>query len=139
MFTDPDPEKFVLNKTVAENEVTSEEDRYRRKGRRTRKRNTVEFPTADIEVFVVVDKETVAIHGNASIEEYVLTMMNMVRLILFSNRPFSCCIHAITSIFSKSQSVVVSQFQGTVLPVLQLLSPYSRHPGGINCTIVLGV
>ncbi len=83
MFTDPDPEKFVLNKTVAENEVTSEEDRYRRKGRRTRKRNTVEFPTADIEVFVVVDKETVAIHGNASIEEYVLTMMNMERLIFF--------------------------------------------------------
>ncbi len=63
-----------------EADVVSEEDRNNAKGRRTRKRNTVELPTADIEVFVVADKDTVDIHGNSSIEEYVLTMMNMVSL-----------------------------------------------------------
>eukprot|EP00794_Sanderia_malayensis_P009892 gene9892-10905_t len=75
---DPDPERYVLDKPVSEANVTSEEERYDGKQRRTRKRNTVEIPTADVEVFVVADKDTVDMHGNASIEEYVLTMMNMV-------------------------------------------------------------
>lgn len=36
------------------------------------------LPVATIEVFVVVDKEMATFHGNQSVRDYVLTMMNMV-------------------------------------------------------------
>ena len=45
------------------------------------KRNAVDVPSADVEIFVVADKETVAVHGNESMEGYILTMMNMVRFL----------------------------------------------------------
>ena len=33
-----------------------------------------------IQLLVVVDKEMISFHGNQSIEEYVLTIMNMVNM-----------------------------------------------------------
>ena len=33
-----------------------------------------------IQLFVVVDKEMISFHGNHSVEEYVLTVMNMVNI-----------------------------------------------------------
>lgn len=73
-----------------------------RGGRRTQKRNTVERPSADVEVFVVADREAVAVHGNASMEGYILTMMNMVRLSLLSL--FSLC--------CRSLGVIGNMFSG---------------------------
>ena len=52
------------------------------RSRRKRRTNNVDLPMADIEVFVVVDKDTAAFHGNESLEEYVLTMMNVVSFFL---------------------------------------------------------
>ena len=58
-----------------------------KRGPRTRKsfsRQTV----ATIEVFIVADKHMVQFHGNDTIEDYVLTMMNMVGSIYTCVVPF---------------------------------------------------
>jgi len=78
--TDPNSEKYVVNKTeqsISKKFQTIKKEKES-KGRRQRKRNAVELPSADVEIFVVADKETVAVHGNDSVEGYILTMMNMV-------------------------------------------------------------
>ena len=74
------PELKDEEKKNAENLKLREKLPKGRGGRRTMKRNTVERPSADVEVFVVADREAVAVHGNVSMEGYILTMMNMVRL-----------------------------------------------------------
>ena len=76
--------QYVVNKTEQSTEKKFQSERIKR----TRKRNAVETPSADVEIFVVADKETVAVHGNDTMEGYILTMMNMVRkasLILITN------------------------------------------------------
>lgn len=39
-------------------------------------------PEATIQLLVVVDREMIVFHSNESIEEYVLTVMNMVSILL---------------------------------------------------------
>ena len=78
-ISDPNQEKFVVNKTGDENSKNFHAKKQNEsRGRRTTKRNAIDAPSADVEVFVVADKETVAVHGNESMEGYILTMMNMV-------------------------------------------------------------
>ena len=51
-----------------------------KRGIRTRKSSHSSYhqTVATIEVFIVADKHMVQFHGNDTIEDYVLTMMNMV-------------------------------------------------------------
>ena len=83
---DPNSTKYVVNKTKQSTSKRSQTIRKEgeSKKRRQRKRNAVEVPSADVEIFVVADKETVAVHGNDSVEGYILTMMNMVRMNVIS-------------------------------------------------------
>eukprot|EP00795_Rhopilema_esculentum_P006001 gene6001-11369_t len=71
---DPDPVKYKVKESKPSKVSGKRENETGRK----RKRNAIEIPSADVEVFVVADKDTVAVHGNASVEGYILTMMNMV-------------------------------------------------------------
>ena len=79
LFADPNPDKYVVNKTEQSTHKRFDNEKQRKSNRRRgNKRNAVETPSADVEIFVVADKETVAVHGNASMEGYILTIMNMV-------------------------------------------------------------
>ena len=84
-ITDPDPVKYKVKESKPSKASGKRENETGRK----RKRNAIEVPSADVEVFVVADKDTVAVHGNASVEGYILTMMNMVRNIPLS--PIKTC------------------------------------------------
>ena len=89
------------------------------RGRRTQKRNTVERPSADVEVFVVADREAVAVHGNVSMEGYILTMMNMVRLsLLLLFLVFCRLLNVCGNVFSAFGIVKVSQISRTFVRVL---------------------
>ena len=97
------------------------------KRRRTMKRNAVDVPSADVEIFVVADKETVAVHGNESMEGYILTMMNMVSVYavipfsLFDTPVYFIQLRAILTLFVAYRIILDVRTRPNILALFHLL------------------
>ena len=72
--------KHLKNNNNNNNNNNNTSTEGQKRGIRTRKSSHSNYhqTVATIEVFIVADKHMVQFHGNDTIEDYVLTMMNMV-------------------------------------------------------------